>query len=315
MEHPLSNAAKLALFEVTTCVNDTAADEDRLSALQNELKLLILFFLADESNTRDVIWTSALSRGWGNLWSFVPYLHFRDMRRSHLPDAIDNTLCQYLDRTRKYVLPLNLYTNPFLCELSLNGYLITLERGIFVNWNSLVQLHLRDMSFGVGIIRDVLKGRPKLHTVKLLSCTGVCNIISEGLNTLIVIEHMIALPKLEILATKLESLHIEGSVNFVGKIQIKDVSTLVKARLIVSNIIPITNNNLMEVMDDQVQLLTSVNHAEDITIRGWCVKVLTILAMKGLASPSLDCKGLMVLIDMILEDLPATEILLQDSFV
>nr|POE50512.1 hypothetical protein CFP56_27973 [Quercus suber] len=128
------------------------------------------------------------------------------------------------------------------------------------------------MSFGVGIIRDVLKGRPKLHTVKLLSCTGVCNIISEGLNTLIVIEHMIALPKLEILATKLESLHIEGSVNFVGKIQIKDVSTLVKARLIVSNIIPITNNNLMEVMDDQVQLLTSVNHAEDITIRGWCVK-------------------------------------------
>ena len=37
--------------------------------------------------------------------------------------------------------------------------------------------------------------------------------------------------------------------------------------------------------------------------------------MKGLASPSLDCKGLMVLIDMILEDLLAIEILLQDSFV
>ena len=37
--------------------------------------------------------------------------------------------------------------------------------------------------------------------------------------------------------------------------------------------------------------------------------------MKGLASPSLDCKGLMVLIDMILEDLPTIEILLQDSFV
>ena len=90
----------------------------------------------------------------------------------------------------KYVLPLNFYTNPFLCELSLNGYLITLEKGIFVNWNSLVQLHLRDMSFGVGVIRDVLKGRPKLHTMKLLSYLGVCNIISEGLNTLIVIEHM-----------------------------------------------------------------------------------------------------------------------------
>ena len=37
--------------------------------------------------------------------------------------------------------------------------------------------------------------------------------------------------------------------------------------------------------------------------------------MKGLASPSLDCKGLMVLIDMILEDLRTIEILLQDSFV
>ena len=42
----------------------------------------------------------------------------------------------------------------------------------------------------VGVIRDVLKGRPKLHTMKLLSYIGVCNIISEGLNTLIVIEHM-----------------------------------------------------------------------------------------------------------------------------
>ena len=105
----------------------------------------------------------------------------------------------------------------------------------------------------------------------------MCNIISEGLNTLIVIEHMIAMPKLEIVAPKLESLHIEGSVNFVRKIQIKDVSTLVKVRLIVSNIFPITNNNLMEVMDDQVQFLTSVNHAKDITVRGRCVKVFLIL--------------------------------------
>ena len=114
-----------------------------------------------------------------------------------------------------------------------------------------MQLHLRDMSSGVGVIRDVLKGRPKLHTMKLISCTGVCNIISEGLNTMIVIKHMLALSELEIVAPKLESLHIEGSVNFVRKIQIKDVLTLVKVRLIVSNIIPITNNNLMEVMDDQ----------------------------------------------------------------
>lgn len=176
-----------------------------------------------------------------------------------------------------YVLPLNFYTNPFLCELSLNGCLITLDKGISVNWNSLVQLHLRDMSFGVGVIRDVLKGTPKLHTVKLLSSTGVCNIIYEALNTLIVIEHMIALQELEIVAPKLESFHIEGIVNFVGKIQIKDVSTLVKARLIVSNIIPITKNNLMEVMADQVQLLTSVKHAKDITVGGWCVKVFLIL--------------------------------------
>ena len=62
------------------------------------------------------------------------------------------------------------------------------------------------MSFRVGVIRDVLKGTPKLHTMKLFSCTGVCNIISEGLNTLIVIEHMITLPELEIVAPKLESL-------------------------------------------------------------------------------------------------------------
>ena len=79
---------------------------------------------------------------------------------------------------------------------------------------------------------------------------------------------MIAMPKLEIVTPKLKSLLIEGSVNFFGKIQIKDVSTLVKVRLIVSNIIPITNNNLMEVMDDQVQLLISVKHAEDITVGG-----------------------------------------------
>ncbi|KAK7825969.1 putative f-box/lrr-repeat protein [Quercus suber] len=78
--------------------DDTVANEDRLSALPNELKLLVLFFLADESYTRDVIQTSALSRGWGNLWSSVPYLHFRDMRRSDLLDDIDNTLRQYLGR-------------------------------------------------------------------------------------------------------------------------------------------------------------------------------------------------------------------------
>ena len=109
------------------------------------------------------------------------------MRISDLPDAIDNTLRQYLGRKLerfnvhynfakphhkpnvdswnsfavdarvenlsltllKYVLPLNFYTNPFLYELSLNGCLITLEKGISVNWNSLVQLHLRDMSFGL----------------------------------------------------------------------------------------------------------------------------------------------------------------------
>ena len=77
--------------------DDTVTDEDRLSALPNELKLLILIFLADESNTRDVIRMSALSRGWGNLWSSVPYLYFWDMR-SDLLDAIDNTLHQYLGR-------------------------------------------------------------------------------------------------------------------------------------------------------------------------------------------------------------------------
>nr|POE72593.1 isoform 2 of putative f-box protein [Quercus suber] len=217
--------------------DDTAADEDQLSALPNKLKLLNLFFLADESNTRDVIWMSAVSRGWGNLWSSVPYLHFRDVRIDLL-DAIDNTLRQYLGRKLerfnvhynldephhkpnvdswisfaadarvenlsltlfKYVLPLNFYTNSLLCELSLNGFLITLEEGISVNWNSLVQLDLRDMSFGVGVIRDVLKGTPKLHTMKLLSCIGVCNIISEVLNTLIVIEHMMAMLEPEIVA-------------------------------------------------------------------------------------------------------------------
>ena len=132
--------------------DDTVTNEDQLSALPNELKLLILFFLANESYTRDVIRTSALSRGWGNLWSSVPYLHFRDMRRSDLPNAIDNTLHQYLVKKLerfnvhynfaephhkpnvdswnsiatdarvenlsltlfKYVLPLNFYTNPFL---------------------------------------------------------------------------------------------------------------------------------------------------------------------------------------------------------
>ena len=109
------------------------------------------------------------------------------MRISDLPDAIDNTLRQYLGKKLerfsvhynfakphhkpnvdswnsfavdarvenlsltllKYVLPLNFYTNPFLYELSLNGCLITLEKGISANWNSLVQLHLRDMSFGL----------------------------------------------------------------------------------------------------------------------------------------------------------------------
>ena len=58
----------------------------------------------------------------------------------------------------------------------------------------------------VGVIRDVLKGMPKLHMMKLLSCTGVCNIIAKGLNTLIVIGHMIALLELEIMAPNLESL-------------------------------------------------------------------------------------------------------------
>ena len=77
--------------------DDIATDEDRLSALLNELKLLIFILLADESNTRDVIRMSALSRGWGNLWSSVPYLYFWDMR-SDLLDAIDNTLHQYLGR-------------------------------------------------------------------------------------------------------------------------------------------------------------------------------------------------------------------------
>ena len=188
----LSTQTSEFLDEISLVDEDnTTADEDRLSALLNELKLLILIFLADESNTRDVIQMSALSQEWGNLWSSVPYLHFRDMRRSDLSDAIDNTLRQYLGRKLerfnvhynlnephhkpnidswisfvvdarvenlslplfKYVLPLNLYTNPFFCELSLNGRLITLEIGISMNWNSFVQLHLRDMRFGVGVMR------------------------------------------------------------------------------------------------------------------------------------------------------------------
>ena len=60
---------------------------------------------------------------------------------------------------------------------------------------------------------------------------------------------MTMLPKLEIVAPKLESLQIEGSVDFLSKIEIKDVMALLKVKLIVNNVIPGTNN-IMEVVDD-----------------------------------------------------------------
>ena len=88
-----------------------------------------------------------------------------------------------------------------------------------------------------------------MHMLKLISCLGVCNVVSECLNTLIVSSFMTMLPKLEIVAPKLESLQIEGSVDFLSKIEIKDVMALLKVKLIVNNVIPGTNNN-MEVVDD-----------------------------------------------------------------
>ena len=77
-----------------------------------------------------------------------------------------------------------------------------------------------------------------MHMLKLISCLGVCNVVSECLNTLIVSSFMTMLPKLEIVAPKLESLQIEGSVDFLSKIEIKDVMTLLKVKLIVNNVIP-----------------------------------------------------------------------------
>ena len=77
-----------------------------------------------------------------------------------------------------------------------------------------------------------------MHMLKLISCLGVCNVVSECLNTLIVISFMTMLPKLEIVAPKLESLQIEGSVDFLSKIEIKDVMALLKVKLIVNNVIP-----------------------------------------------------------------------------
>ena len=55
-----------------------------------------------------------------------------------------------------------------------------------------------------------------MHTLKLISCLGVGNIISECLTTLIVSSFMTMLPKLEIVTPKLES--FEDSVDFLSKI-------------------------------------------------------------------------------------------------
>ena len=88
-----------------------------------------------------------------------------------------------------------------------------------------------------------------MHMLKLISCLGVCNVVSECLNTLIVSSFMTMLPKLEIVTPKLESLQIEGSVDFLSKIEIKDVMALLKVKLIVNNVI-LGTNNIMEVVDD-----------------------------------------------------------------
>ena len=82
------------------------------------------------------------------------------------------------------------------------------------------------------------------------SCLGVCNVIFECFNYFDCKQFYDNAVKTENCGPeKLASLQIKDSVDFLNKIQIKDVMALIKAKLIVNNVI-LDTNNIMEFVDD-----------------------------------------------------------------
>ncbi|KAL0012665.1 hypothetical protein SO802_007773 [Lithocarpus litseifolius] len=222
-----------------------------------------------------------------------------------------------------YKLPQHLYANEFVSELDFRA--CEIKPNGLVCWSSLKRLCLWNVALHKDVLNKVLLGSPRLEFLELRSCDK-CNrldIVSESLKKLVMDSYYEDSEwyhplELEIVAPKIESLEIIGDFYGMKKCQIKNASALVEVR--------VDFEIIMEYEDEEQEedhfkncenvvreLFESLHQVKKLIVGRWCLKVLSIMSVKHLSSPVLNCKCLTMKTSMEKWDLPGIASLLQSS--
>ncbi|XP_050289048.1 putative F-box protein At1g49610 isoform X2 [Quercus robur] len=217
-----------------------------------------------------------------------------------------------------YKLPQHLYANEFVSELDFRA--CEIKPNGLVRWSSLKRLCLWNVALPKDVLNQVLLGSPRLEFLELRSCDKFnrLDIVSESLKKLVMDSYCEDGLELEIVAPKIESLEIIGEFYGMKKCQIKNASALVEVRLDFE----ITMEYEEEEQEEDHykncenvvrELFESLHQVKKLIVGRWCLKVLSIMSVKHLSCPVLNCKCLTMKTSMEKWNLPGIASLLQSS--
>ncbi|KAL3620457.1 hypothetical protein CASFOL_035369 [Castilleja foliolosa] len=179
-----------------------------------------------------------------------------------------------------YTLPRVLYSNSSLTCLWLQRCIVAPQ--LKIEWPCLTRLTVKEMELPDDVIQEILLGCPVLCRLELIYCKGFkrLDINSESLHELVV--HLSddrgKMDLLEISAPCLRSLIVSFSL-VEKKLQLINVQSLVTAGIHLTGY-----DGSMEV-DNAVELLEKVQHAEELILGGLFIEVLSGLVLHGWQLP------------------------------
>ncbi|KAL4628825.1 hypothetical protein ACB092_05G266200 [Castanea dentata] len=217
-----------------------------------------------------------------------------------------------------YKLPQHLYADEFVSELDF--HFCEIKPNGLVGWSSLKRLCIGYTDLSEDVINKVLMGSPKLEFLKLQNCVDFnrFDILLESLRKLVIDSCSLTCHEpieLEIVAPKIESLEILGHFYGMTKCQIKDGSALVEVKLDFEISIDYESGEAEEVLKDSFEVVSelfeNLHQVKKLFVGEWCLKILSIMSVKNLPSPSVNCKCLTMKATVEKWDLPGIAILLQ----
>ena len=182
----------------------------------------------------------------------------------------------------EYTLPQHLYANEFVSKMDFGNCIIE-PKGL-IGWSSLKHLYFGFTSLTDDVINEVLLGSPRLESLELHNCYRFnrLDIVSASLKKFVMFHSYHGdegwdeneLLELEIVAPKMESLEIVGTLYNMKKCRIKDLSALVEVK--VDFEIPIEEDDqtkYCEIENVVRELFESLQQVKKLFVGQWCLLV------------------------------------------